>query len=219
MDFANTKLKFSRHPLSYSKVQALAGPLARAWPLKRSPKAGDYLNIGAGPHARPEFFNIDYDYHPGIQLFWDLNRPLPIKDSSVGGIFTEHCLEHLTFDTTQLVLREFCRVLMPGRSMRISVPDGEIFVRSYAENCAMPFAADEMRADPSWTPMQSINRAFYGHGHRFIYDYRTMQRCLQDAGFVDVKKEQFGVGRDDCLLIDQPTRQVESLYVEASKPR
>lgn len=190
----------------------------RAWPLKRSPKAGDYLNIGAGPHARPEFFNIDFDYHPGIQLFWDLNRPLPIKESSIGGIFTEHCLEHLSFETTQAVLREFCRVLMPGRSIRISVPDGEIFVRSYAEGRSMPFAGDEVRADPMWTPMQSINRAFYGHGHRFIYDYPTMERCLIAAGFVDVKKEQFGVGRDDRLLIDQQERQVESLYVEASKP-
>lgn len=218
MDFANTKLNLSRHPLSYSKVQALAGPFMRAWPLKRSPKAGDYLNIGAGPHARPEFFNIDFDYHPGIQLFWDLNRPLPIKESSIGGIFTEHCLEHLSFETTQAVLREFCRVLMPGRSIRISVPDGEIFVRSYAEGRSMPFAGDEVRADPMWTPMQSINRAFYGHGHRFIYDYPTMERCLIAAGFVDVKKEQFGVGRDDRLLIDQQERQVESLYVEASKP-
>ena len=218
MDFANTKLNLSRHPLSYSKVQALAGPFMRAWPLKRSPKAGDYLNIGAGPHARPEFFNIDFDYHPGIQLFWDLNRPLPIKESSIGGIFTEHCLEHLSFETTQAVLREFCRVLMPGRSIRISVPDGEIFVRSYAEGRSMPFAGDEVRADPMWTPMQSINRAFYGHGHRFIYDYPTMERCLIAAGFVDVKNEQFGVGRDERLLIDQQERQVESLYVEASKP-
>lgn len=217
MDFSRTKFAFSRHPLSYSKVRALAGPAMRVFPIRKRPQLAQYLNVGAGPHAKPDFFNIDYDYHPGIDLFWDLKNPLPIAANSIGGIFSEHCLEHLAFETTQSVLQDFYRVLQPGRSVRISVPDGEIYARAYVEGHAMPFAPDESAADPSWTPMQSINQAFYGHGHRFIYDFRTMQNCLHCAGFVRIEKCSFGAGRDTRLLIDQPSRRLESLYVEATK--
>lgn len=218
MDFTQTRLSLRRDPLSYSKVRAVAGPLFRAWPRRQTPEAGAYLNVGAGPHGRDGFFNIDYDYHPGIQMFWDLSNPLPIRSDMIGGIFTEHCLEHLPFETGKAVLKDFCRILMPGRTVRISVPDGEIFIRSYAEGRPMPFAAHETRDDPDWTPMQSINRTFYGHGHRFIYDFATMRRCLAEAGFENIRKEEFGSGRDQKLLIDQESRRVESLYVEASKP-
>lgn len=218
MDFSRSRFSVTRAPLSYSKIRKIAGPIARAWPLRNTPDPGAYLNIGAGPHARPDYFNVDFDYHPGIDLFWNLTNPLPIADNSIGGLFSEHCLEHLDFKVTQMALRDFWRVLMPGKSIRISVPDGEIYARSYIEGKEMPFGDLERAKDPRWTPMQSINMAFYGHGHRFIYDFQTMKRCLEDAGFVDVEKEALGSGRDPRLLVDQATRERESLYVEASKP-
>lgn len=176
------------------------------------------MNVGAGPHARADFFNLDYDYHPGIDLFWDLTKPLPMTNNIIGGVFTEHCLEHLPFETTQRALKEFHRVMLPGATIRISVPDGELYVRSYVDAREMPFGEVERINSPHWTPMQSINMAFYGHGHRFIYDYATLQRCLEKSGFKNVQKEKLGSGRDPKLLIDQPERECESLYVEASKP-
>jgi len=44
-----------------------------------------------------------------------------------------------------------------------------------------------------------------------------MAQLMQEAGFRDVKKESYGTGRDNRLLIDQAYRAVESLYVEATK--
>ena len=218
MNFEKTRFSLRRGPLSYSKVRKLAGPVARAWPFKRTPPRGAYLNIGAGPHARPDFFNLDYDYHPGIDLFWDLANPLKIADDHIGGIFSEHCLEHLPFETTQRALADFCRVMMPGAVIRISVPDAELYARAYSEGREMPFGDLERGRDPLWTPMQSVNMAFYGHGHRFLYDFATLRRCLSAAGFVDIRKERLGSGRDPRLLVDQASRERESLYVEAQKP-
>src|SRR5690349_3180413 len=108
-DFSNTRLSLTRSPLSYSKVRAAMGPLARAWPIRKAPVDGAYLNIGCGPFARPDFFNIDYDFQPGVDLFHDLRRPLPIADAIAGGVFSEHCLEHLGFDDGRLALGELHR--------------------------------------------------------------------------------------------------------------
>lgn len=67
-----------------------------------------------------------------------------------------------------------------------------------------------------YSPMISVNRIFYSHGHCFIYDYMTLKLMLEKQGFVNVKKEQFGTGRNPELLIDSTHRACESLYVEAS---
>ena len=217
VDLTQTKFSPTRNPLTYSKVKHVLGPIMRAWPIRKRPQQGAYLNIGAGPHANPGFFNVDYDYHSGIDLYWDLRRRLPISDATIGGIFSEHCLEHLGYDIAQQALCDFHRVMMPGATIRISVPDGGLYARRFAAGEALPFQAEETARDLNWTAMQSLNMVFYGHGHRFIYDFTTMARCLSSAGFVDVRQEEIGQGRDPRLLIDQPARARESLYVEASK--
>jgi predicted SAM-dependent methyltransferase len=217
MDFSNTKFSLGRSVLSYSKVRRAIGPIMRAFPIRKKPALGAYLNVGAGPHGRSDFFNIDYDYHPGIDLFWDLNKPLPIASNSVGGIFTEHCLEHLPLATTRKVLSEFHRIMMPGAPLRVSVPDGELYIRRYADGEAMPFWEQETGTDSDWTQMQSVNLLFYGHGHRYIYDFQTLRRFLAEAGFAKIERSDFRIGRDPRLLIDQDARRCESLYIEATK--
>jgi hypothetical protein len=56
-------------------------------------------------------------------------------------------------------------------------------------------------------------------GHKFVYDFQTLEYFLHCVGFVDIRKESFMRGRDPSLLIDYPKRARESLYVEAAKPR
>jgi hypothetical protein len=65
----------------------------------------------------------------------------------------------------------------------------------------------------------SVNRIFREHGHQFIYDFSTMAAMLEKTGFVGVRKARFGDGANPSLILDTPGRVVESLYVEAQKPR
>ena len=213
-DFQNTRISLRRSPLSYSKVRSAIGPLVRGWPLKRRPRPGAYLNVGCGPHARREFFNIDYDFHDGVDLFHDLRKPLPMGEGLAEGLFSEHCLEHLTFEDARFAVYEFYRVLRPGGTLRVSVPDGEGYMSRYMAREAQPYAASDGMA-LGYTPMMSVNRIFYGSGHRFIYDFETLALLLTASGFKEVARVEFRKGRDPALLIDQEGRRAESLYVEA----
>ena len=69
------------------------------------------MNIGCGGNTRPGFINVDYEWHPEIHLCWDIRRQLPLPDASAEGIFTEHCLEHVTYDECLEVLRDLRRIL------------------------------------------------------------------------------------------------------------
>jgi len=65
--------------------------------------------------------------------------------------------------------------------------------------------------------MHRINGIFRNHGHLFIYDFNTISIILKEIGYKDIKKEKFNSGRDNYLLQDTKERELESLYVEASK--
>lgn len=189
----------------------------------------EYLNAGCGPQIAFGFVNLDYRWVPGVDIVWDLDRPLPFPPARFRGIFAEHCLEHFDMPSLMEILREFHRVLQPGGRVRIVVPSLEIHARAY-------MAAIEQRgtcttAKAAAVAAQTINEVFYaGHdtmkrshwnndGHHFIHDQATLSACLANVGFADVRPAEYGQGADPKLLIDQPDRAWESLYVEAAKPK
>jgi hypothetical protein len=42
--------------------------------------------------------NLDYHWRPGIDICCDITRGLPLPDTYVRGIFSEHCIEHISFE-------------------------------------------------------------------------------------------------------------------------
>jgi predicted SAM-dependent methyltransferase len=187
----------------------------------RLKSAGLVLDVGCGPNARPTNLNLDFHWRPEVDICCDITRRLPLADDYVSGLFSEHCLEHIGFQSALDALHEFHRVLQPGAYARIIVPDFEIYLEHYLRArsgaaTAMPYADQDAIAG-LYSPMLSVNRIFRGHGHQFIYDFATLGLMLRQAGFVDIRKCGFGDSRDSRLLLDSPERAVESLYVEARK--
>lgn len=216
VEFTNTKLSVGRSLTSYAKVQRAISAVIRNRRYFISPKSkGLLLDVGCGPNARAENINLDYYWHPGIDICCDITRGIPLPDNYVRGIFTEHCLEHLTFEAVLSVLFEFRRVLQPNGVVRIVVPDLEIYIDGYRERRPLPYASDDY-AMGVYTPAMSVNRIFFDHGHRFIYDFDTLKTLLDKAAFSNIQKRAFGEGDDQKLLLDNQERSIESLYVEAT---
>ena len=229
ISFPKSRVAMSRPLLSYSRVQKYIGLLLRnrLLQLKRIPSL-PFVNIGCGQNIHPGFINIDYDWHPGIHLCWDIRIGLPLRDLSIEGIFTEHCLEHVTYDQCIDVLQEMYRILKPNGVVRIIVPDGGLYIDLYqrflnGEQVEFPYVdlqgQTHLREDSrcGFTPMMAINRIFRGYGHLFAYDYDTMKNVLLYVGFKAVKRCTFLSGQLKGLLIDSELRAPQSMFVEAIK--
>jgi|LakMenE18May11ns_1017448.scaffolds.fasta_scaffold9958929_5 predicted SAM-dependent methyltransferase len=216
---------FDRPWWSYVKVQKIIAAIKRnkRFLISKNISSKEYLDVGCGPNTHSDFISLDYGWNPKVDICWDATRGLPFDDNSLTGIFTEHCLEHLDLESVNKVLFEFWRVLKPGGTVRLIVPDGELYLRNYVriqdgdEGAHLPYSETD-RFQDIYTPIMSINRIFRGHGHQFIFDYQTFERMLIKCRFANIKKESYKCGRDKNLLIDMESRVVESLYVEASKP-
>jgi predicted SAM-dependent methyltransferase len=216
MDFSKTKLSADRSLWSYSKVQNVVAAFLRNRPFQLSgyPPRDLYLNVGCGPFPIKDFCNIDYGWRPGVHSF-DIVKGIPLPSGSVKGIFTEHCLEHVSHSQCLAVLRDFRRLLEPGGVARIVVPDGELYCRWYVralsgETVEWPYAENGK------LPMYYVNRIMRHHGHQFIYDFDTMKESLLAAGFREVYKQAYGRGCDPKLLVELEYRAVESLYIEGT---
>lgn len=199
--------------------------------LKKNLSEKQFLNLGAGSNLLKDFVNMDYSWCRGMDLCWDVNKGIPLESNSLQGIITEHTLEHFTWEEAiKTFLPECFRVLKHGGTIRISVPDAEMCLKKYQDDKAngeteTPFRAhyDGGKRIPL-TPMMHVNNTFrriyepLNVGHKFAYDFHTLEYFLYCVGFVDISKETYMNGRDHILLVDYKKRAGESLYIEATKP-
>jgi hypothetical protein len=117
-------------------------------------------------------------------------------------------------------------VLAKGGRIRLVVPDAELYLRTYVAQLdgamvpAFPFQEQESSVG-QYTPLWSVNRVWYQDreslfGHRWMYDFQQLAKMLQTIGYRNVTKCRFGEGAVSELVVDAPSRAVESLYVEAT---
>ena len=221
-----------RRPItSFAKVQSLVGSLLRncRFQLRRRRVAElRFLDLGCGRNVHEALVNMDFLWHPGIDLCWDVQKGLPFANGSLRGIFTEHCLEHFDLAVVEGILAECRRVLEADGTLRIVVPDAELYLRTYQRHLTgdpgEPFPFQEQESlQGDFTAMLSVNRVFYQdrnspYGHRTMFDFALLELLLRRAGFASAKRVRFREGREPVLLIDSEGRVVESLYVEALAP-
>lgn len=216
-DFSHTRISRERSFFDYTRVQLALSAVLRNRKLQlRWVADAPYLNIGCGTNAFPGFVNSDWQWRPGY-LCWDLRKPLPFADQSLHGIFTEHSLEHIPLQDAVTTLAEFRRVLKPGSICRIVVPDAELMFDLYArhkagEQVEFPYCPTPLPSDT--TPLLAATRIWLERDHWVNYDAETLGKFMRDAGFSDVRKCRFRQGANPDLLIDQPERAIESLYME-----
>jgi predicted SAM-dependent methyltransferase/ectoine hydroxylase-related dioxygenase (phytanoyl-CoA dioxygenase family) len=137
----------------------------------------NYLNIGGGHSFRhPKFYSFDirddliYNDKSGLIKFdFGKGLPLPFEDSSLSGIYSSHCLEHLTDKQVNQVLIESYRILKPMSPIRIVLPDMKQMFDSFDKREAHyfeEFRSKQKRPNFLWiydTWLRLISRSFAGH--------------------------------------------------------
>ncbi|NCA26494.1 MAG: methyltransferase domain-containing protein [Methylophilaceae bacterium] len=214
--------------ITYQKAQRLLGAFLRNRRFQakaKNLKKRRLLELGCGPNPKKEFVNLDYRWRPGVDIVWDLLKPLPFPDHRFAGIFTEHCLEHFDLNQLERIVSEVYRILQPSGVVRIIVPDLALYVKAYSNRKSGQTGDNIENLGTSL----AINRVFYsGHdwmsvsrwindGHHFIHDFDSLSGILKKTGFSEIEQCSFGQGKYEALLVDSPDRVWESLYVEAVK--
>lgn len=166
---------------------------------------------GAGP-GHGEWTTIDMTQE--CDIYWDLRLPIPLPESSVAKIYSSHLFEHLTYEQGQVLLQECMRLLKPGGTFSICVPNARMYIEGYLGVRDIPDEYFEWKpAFNGTTSIDAINYvAYMGGEHKYMFDQQNLLHILRNSGLTEVSDRPFD---PTC---DRAERDFESLYAIGTKP-
>jgi predicted SAM-dependent methyltransferase len=172
-----------------------------------------FLEVGAGNKKGVNGWTT-VDISRSCDIFWDLRNGIPFPDESIKKIYSSHFFEHLTFKDTQKFLDECKRVLIPGGTFSICVPNAKLYIELYLN--PDPVRREQFLgykpADNSTTAIDFLNYTAYMDGlHKYMFDEENLLYILESKHFRNVRLRSFDPD------IDMKARDFESIYAEAEK--
>jgi predicted SAM-dependent methyltransferase len=178
------------------------------------------LEIGAGRNGRRGWLATDLHARDDVGgdpvIALDATKGFPLPSDSFDFIYTEHMIEHISFEHGVHMLGECHRVLKPGGTLRVVTPSIEFLYRvtssdrtpledryrEWSLGVSLPSA-------PSTTNALFLNNFMRAWGHTFVYDNDTLRLAMQLAGFERVAM---------CDLNESEHPQLRDLANESRMP-
>jgi predicted SAM-dependent methyltransferase len=134
--------------------------------------------LGAGNIRIPGFVHIDSRNLPGIDYVCSADKLDMFQDNSVDLLYACHILEHFPRRDTQKVLREWYRVLKPGGTLRLAVPDFEAVIKVYQETKNLALLLGHLVGGQDYP----------GNTHYMVFDFAYLSTLLSEVGFRCIRK-------------------------------
>jgi len=151
------------------------------------------LQVGCGPHnILPDWWNVDLRAFPGIDEVMDVTMPWPWIDC-LECVYGEHFIEHLDIDSAFSFLSYANNALKGGGRIRLTTPSLEWVLSTHFQ------LNGELSPEDVINQTLSINRAFYGWGHRFLYSKSMLEALIEGAGFGNIEYCEYGRSTDTRL--------------------
>ena len=100
---------------------------------------------------------------------------LTFKDESVDLIYVSHVIEYFNRDEIKIILSEWKRVLKPGGTIRIAVPDFIKLMWVYQDTGDL-----NKILGPLFGKMEMGNDMIY---HKTVYDFKSLKTLLENYPF------------------------------------
>lgn len=210
------------------------------------------LNLGSGPSGIEGWLNYDtgvlpllskqpklrhllcvfgllpqsYDVNwPEIELV-DIRGRFPLADNSVDFIYCSQVIEHFERYEASKILKESLRVLRPGGTIRVSVPDIDKMLTNYVDQKKHDPELAAREINVLWWGYEKDNKPgiigeiskFFIRDHQWHYNVPSMNKLLFETGFRSVKALSFRKGETpDLNQVEIEIHKKHSLYLEAIK--
>lgn len=131
------------------------------------------LNVGCGRHKIPGWTSVD-------RLFGREAYPLDFPDNSADEILASHVLEHFHIDDVEDALADWVRVLKPGKSICIAVPDLDYI-----------FAESKEPKEPNphiWMRWLMGGQTDENDDHHSVFNENILRMLMEEAGLINIRR-------------------------------
>lgn len=140
------------------------------------------LHLGCGKRYFPGWVHVDIASFDHIDVKTSVDDLSMFASETIEIIYSSHTFEYFDRVEAVKVLQEWNRVLKPGGTIRLAVPDFEQLIKVYHKTGdlnkiigplygRMQIGTD---AEPNWI------------FHKTVYDYETISSLLVENGFTEV---------------------------------
>lgn len=157
------------------------------------------INLCCGPIKLKDYINIDLN--PEADLVLDLeHQNLPFDSNSMDVLVCISAINYFSKSRGETIVNETYRVLKPGGIARFAVQDLVVLAEKYLnrdEAFYFQKNADGTDRFHGETFAEKLNSWFYGYetseykSGKYMYDYETLARIFQHAGFSKVTQKQY----------------------------
>jgi predicted SAM-dependent methyltransferase len=172
------------------------------------------LHVGCGRNYFDGWINADIDLRAELIIFLEKKSPFP--NDSLDRIYSEHVLEHVSYQSGVFFLRQAYRTLRPGGVIRLAMPDLDDLIDGYQRDWRRFDWINWKEYSFIKTKAEMINVAFRWWGHQHLYNREELARALNEAGFSEFAFLEHSQSRYDDLK-GLETRLDSKLIVEAVK--
>lgn len=174
------------------------------------------LNWGCGGHVAEGWINCDRKDGHGIDLSCDIREGLPIESDSIDYAVSIHALQEIPYPELIPVLQELRRVLRPGASLRLVLPDLLKGMEAYRRGDRDYFLIPDEDAQAIGAKLV-VQLIWYGYS-RTLFTSDFVEELLGKAGFRSVTHCGFHqTASSFAEIVELDNRANESLFVEAVK--
>jgi predicted SAM-dependent methyltransferase len=140
------------------------------------------IHLGCGKRNLKGYVHIDLADYPHINYKHNINSLPMLEDNSVDLIYASHVLEYFDRYEVLNVLKEWKRVLMPGKILRLAVPDFESLLEVYKQTRSLSKIIGPIFG--RWE-IPGSDMIIY---HKTVYDFIDLKSVLIESGFSEVKR-------------------------------
>jgi hypothetical protein len=191
-----------------------------------------WLNYDASMSLRLErlplvgrLLSVNQDRFPASTLIGDIVEGLDVPDGSCSAVYASHVIEHLTLEDARTAFRNTLKLLAPGGTFRMVVPDlkalADRYVGSESPEAAHTFMRQTLLGrEARARGIPGFLRSILGKSaHLWMWDYPALQQELARAGFTDIRRCAFNDCADRAFAeVEDPIRFEDAVAVEGRRP-
>jgi ubiquinone/menaquinone biosynthesis C-methylase UbiE len=143
-----------------------------------------YLNLGCWHRYIPGFVHVDLCDMPHIDHKTSIDSLPMFADDSVDLIYSSHSLEYFDRLEAERVLAEWRRVLRPGGTLRVAVPDFDRLVEIYNRSGELRYLLGPLYGRMEITTASGLAKLY----HKTVYNLTHLTALLKMCGFGNVRR-------------------------------
>jgi hypothetical protein len=216
-------------------------------PSTAAPATGLYVQFGCGWCAPEGWVNFDASYtlvferlpiigrlytknsqrFPDQVRYGNIVKGLPLPPESANGVYASHVLEHLAYEDCIQALQNTYRLLRPGGTFRLIVPDLEVAGQQYVES----LKGRSPEANEAFMEGTLLGRKRRPRGigpwiysllnssmHLWMWDFPAMAHALERQGFRAIRRCEFNDSEDPAFAgVEDRLRFEGALAIEARR--